>query len=186
MWRGRAGFIICFVKFNVFSPIKADYSYDLCSPDAGKSLMLTFLLVKWWLIYKKREFEYLTAPGQSRSHTTVIDLMPRYFFSISPGFVEEHFSQKNTKCAIVRRKTHFKHFDRILGKVQATLFKCSLSICTCQHCHYPATTAGVSFVSNPSNRSRQVAKPSLAIDQVPALPGVAPPPLSSSSLYPPH
>ena len=35
----------------------------------------------------------------------------------------------------------------------------------------------MSFVSNPSNRSRQVAKPSLAIDQVPALPGVAPPPL---------
>ena len=108
--------------------------------------------------------------------------MPRYFSSISPGFVEEHFSQKNTKYTIVRRKTHFKHFDRILGKVQATLFKCSLSICTYQHCHYPATTAGVSFVSNPSNRSRQVAKPSLAIDQVPALPGVAPP-LSLPPLY---
>ena len=71
---------------------------------------------------------------------------------------------------------------RIMGKVQATLFKCSLSICTYQHCHYPATTAGVSFVSNPSNRSRQVAKPSLAIDQVPALPGVAPP-LSLPPLY---
>ena len=66
--------------------------------------MLIFLLVKWWLIYKK-------------SHTTVIDLMPRYFFSISPGFVEEHFSQKNTKGTIVHRKTHFKHFDRIMGKV---------------------------------------------------------------------